>query len=69
MCMNVADTSFSCSACRGQKRVLDPLGPEFQMDVGLPVGAGIEQSPVEEQPALCTTEPSLQSHSPFSIGH
>jgi hypothetical protein len=43
-------------ACRGQKRVWDPLEVELQVAVSWESNLG----PEEEQPVLLTIEPSLQ---------
>jgi hypothetical protein len=42
---------------RSQRRALDPLGLELQMVVSCHVTA----QPLEEQPVLLTTDPSLQA--------
>jgi hypothetical protein len=45
-----------CSALRGQKRALEPI--ERWIGVAMWV-LGTEESPLEEQPVLLTSEPSL----------
>lgn len=61
MCMNFLPASVSkphvCLALGGQKRAMDFMKQVLLMFVNHPVGP---VGPQEEQPALLTTEPSLQ---------
>lgn len=48
------------SAQGGQKRVLDPLGPELQIAVSHHVGEKLNPGPREKQPVFLPAESSLQ---------
>ena len=57
-CISVLCTVYS--VCGGQKRVADCRELQLGMVVSYYVSAGNHPGPLEEQPVLLTTEPSLR---------
>lgn len=59
-CRHVYLCTISMECLGGQRRVLDPLGLELQMEFEQPCGCWeLIPGPLEEQPVILTTELSL----------